>query len=426
MFGSFLGSLIGGMQAEYFGRKKSLIIGNFISFSGLLCVYFAKSIPLLFVGRFMAGYSSGSNMACIGPYTGELCQPGLRNVTGIFGSIFHSIGFASFYILGIYFHWRNIMLVILWWPLICNILIIFCPESPSWLMGKDRLEESKQCLIRLRGDNSIVQEEFGRISSNLEKQNQEHHQFQGKSGFLTIFGILKHSTFLRPFLLLSILMTVGLDFTGSQSMTYYLTQIFSNFGLPIRSDIAAAIVASYNVFLAFTLTVVASVVPRRRLYISGCIIAGLGCLMFGVLNYLETRNDSYAIVQQQFPFTKWLPLLPIFLISTGTGIFVPVTFTLVGELLPSSLRSLGSGILGAISYVSLFTAVKAPPYIQQKIGLDGLYWVFCGFNILLLFVVYFCLPETFGVKLEDIEDHYRNISKKRTNKIQDCVPNRRE
>jgi facilitated trehalose transporter len=370
----------------------------------------------------MAGYSTGSNSACIGPYTGEVCQPGLRKVTGIFGALLHSIGFASFYILGIYFNWRNIMLVILWWPILCIILIIFCPESPSWLMGKGRSEDSKNCLLRLRCDISIAQEEFERISCNLEKQKQEHYQFQGKSAFLAIFGIMKQSTFLRPFLLLSFLMTVGLDFTGSPSMTYYLTQIFSNFGLPISSDIAAAIVASYNVFLASFLTVVASVVPRRCLYITGCIISGLGCLLFGVFNYLETTNDSYVLFQQNFPITKWLPLLPIFLISTGTGIFIPVTFTLVGELLPSSLRSLGSGLLGAISYVSLFIAVKAPPFIQQIIGLDGLYWVFCGFNIILLFVVYFCLPETFGVTLEDIEDHYRTISKKRTNKIEDCAP----
>ena len=209
-------------------------------------------------------------------------------------------------------------------------------------------------------------------------------------------------------------------------MTYYLTQIFSNFGLPISSDVAAAIVASYNILLASFLTVVASVVPRRRLYISGCLISGLGCLLFGLFNYLEIKNDAYVLFQQKFPFTKWLPLLSIFLIITGTGTLIPVTFTLVGELLPSSVRSLGSGILGAISYVSLFIAVKAPPFIQQQIGLGGLYWIFCVFNFLLVFVVYFCLPETFGVTLEDIEDHYRSISQKKTRKIQDDVPNRKQ
>ena len=83
----------------------------------------------------------------------------------------------------------------------------------------------------------------------------------------------------------------------------------------------------------------------------------------------------------------------------------------MGELLPSNLRSFGSGILSAISYISLFTAVKAPPLVQQNIGIDGLYFIFCGCCILLFFVVYFCLPETFGVPLEEIEDHYRSFNK---------------
>ena len=107
------------------------------------------------------------------------------------------------------------------------------------------------------------------------------------------------------------------------------------------------------------------------------------------------------------------------LINTGSGLFTPVTFTLVGELLPSNLRSFGSGILGGISYISLFIAVKVPPSIQQTIGLDGLYWIFCAGNIVILVVVYFCLPETFGVPLEDIEDHYRSISRKKKRKSLD-------
>ena len=110
---------------------------------------------------------------------------------------------------------------------------------------------------------------------------------------------------------------------------------------------------------------------------------------------------------------KWTPFVPIFLINSGSGLLVPITFTLLGELLPSNLRSFGSGILGAISYISLFTAVKAPPLVQENIGIEGLYLIFFGFSLLLLVIVYFCLPETFGVTLEEIEDHYRSLGQKK-------------
>ena len=414
VIGAFVGSFIGGIQAEYFGRKKSLIIGNLLSFIGLMCIWWAKDLPLLFIGRFLAGFANGSNTCCIGPYTGEVCQPGLRKITGILGVLIHSIGYASFYILGIYFYWRNIILIFVWWPLICSILIVFCPESPSWLMGKDRFEESKKSLVRLRNDMDVVKRDLERISNNLEKQNLQHHaNFHEKSFFTAIFGILRQGTFLRPFLLLSLLMTVGLDFTGEPAMSYYLTQTLSKLKLPFTPEVAAAIVASNRVLLAGCVTILASIIPRRRLYITGCLCAGAGCLVFAMMNYLEKNSLYYNTLENEYPLMKWTPFVPIFLINSGSGLLVPITFTLLGELLPSNLRSFGSGILGAISYISLFTAVKAPPLVQENIGIEGLYFIFFGFSLLLLVIVYFCLPETFGVTLEEIEDHYRSLGKKK-------------
>ena len=394
-----------------------MIIGNLISFGGLLCIWWAKDLSLLFVGRFLAGYANGSNNCCIGPYTGEVCQPGLRKITGILGALFHSIGYASFYILGIYFHWRNIILIFVWWPLISSILIIFCPESPSWLIGKDRLEESKTSLARLRKDMHVVENDLERITSNLEKQKlQRQACFQDKSFCVAMLGILRQGTFLRPFLLLSILMTVGLDFTGDPAMSYYLTQTLSNLNLPITAESAAAIVASSKVVLSGCVTILAGIIPRRRLYISGCLISCTGCFVFAIVNTLESRTDYYTSYENEYPFIRWIPLLPIFLINIGSGLLVPITITLMGELLPSNLRSFGSGILGALSYISLFIAVKAPPFVQHVIGIDGLYFLFGGFCILLVFIVYFCLPETFGVTLEDIEDHYRSTGTRKRNR----------
>ena len=405
------------MQAEYFGRKKSLIIGNLISFCGLLCIWWARDLPLLFVGRFLAGYANGSNNCCIGPYTGEVCQPGLRKITGILGALFHSIGYASFYILGIYFHWRNIILIFVGWPLISSILIVFCPESPSWLIGKDKFEESKKSLVRLRKNIHVVENDLERISSNLEKQKlQRQACFHDKSFCVAMFGILRQGTFLRPFLLLAVLMTIGLDFTGDPAMSYYLTQTLSNLNLPITPESAAAIVASSRVVLAGCVTILAGIFPRRRLYIGGCLVSGIGCFVFAIVSYLESRTNYYATYENEHPFIRWIPLLPIFLINIGSGLMVPVTITLMGELLPSNLRSFGSGMLGALSYVSLFIAVKAPPFVQHVIGIDGLYFVFGGFCILVLVIVYFCLPETFGVTLEDIEDHYRSFAARRNSR----------
>ena len=417
VFGAFLGSLTGGVYTEYLGRKKSMVFGNVLAFCSLLCIWCAKDISLLFVGRFMVGFANGSLNTCIGPYVGELCQPGLRKVTSIFGYAFNSVGFAVFYILGIYFHWRKIIFVFLWWPLLCGILIIFCPESPPWLVSKGKLDESIRCLTRLRKDTLVVNEEYERIVTNAEKQAKQRNLLKEKSVCIARCSTVRQKTFLKPFSLLVVMMTIGLDFTGDPAISYYLVPVLSKLNIPISANITAAIVGSWKVFIAIVCTISASKIPRRRLYTTGCVVSGMGCFLFATINHLETRNNVYQQFEETYLFTKWLPIIPILLINTGAGIVVPVTVTLLGELLPSNVRSFGSGILIAISYISLFVAVKATPFIQQIIGLDGVYFIFFGCNIFVLVVVYINLPETFGLTLEDIEEHYRRLcSTKNTKK----------
>ena len=59
---------------------------------------------------------------------------------------------------------------------------------------------------------------------------------------------------------------------------------------------------------------------------------------------------------------SFLPLVFVVLMYTGFGLgYGPIVFILQGELLPSDLRSLGSGLLGVFDNISLFIAVKTVP-----------------------------------------------------------------
>ena len=78
-----------------------------------------------------------------------------------------------------------------------------------------------------------------------------------------------------------------------------------------------------------------------------------------------------------------------------------------GELLPSDMRSLGCGLLGALDNVSVFVAVKTVPALVSGLGIHGaflLYSCCCLANIVICF---FVMPETKGLTLEEIEDSYK-------------------
>ena len=98
----------------------------------------------------------------------------------------------------------------------------------------------------------------------------------------------------------------------------------------------------------------------------------------------------------------------IYFTGYSTG-WIAVCFMLLGELLPSNGRELGSFIAVQCSNISAIILVKTLPNLKSSLGIDGLFWLFSGASIFAMLFAYFCVPDTFGKTLEDIEDHYRRI-----------------
>ena len=73
--------------------------------------------------------------------------------------------------------WRYAILSLMFLPLMCFVLLLFCPESPSWLLSKGNEIEARKSLQKLRGANheKMIESELFRISSNLS--NRQGHIF---------------------------------------------------------------------------------------------------------------------------------------------------------------------------------------------------------------------------------------------------------
>ena len=80
---------------------------------------------------------------------------------------------------------------------------------------------------------------------------------------------------------------------------------------------------------------------------------------------------------------------------------------LLGELLPSDMRSLGCGLLGVLDNISLFISVKAVPSLVSSLGMHGAFALYSSFCLMNIIISFFVMPETKGLSLEDIEDSYK-------------------
>ena len=84
-----------------------------------------------------------------------------------------------------------------------------------------------------------------------------------------------------------------------------------------------------------------------------------------------------------------------------------VLFMLLGELLPSNLRGIGTGILLCLNNMSWFLLVFLFPNILTALSTGGTFFVMSSMAFFVVILTYFLVPETFGETLENIENHYR-------------------
>lgn len=74
MFGAF----VNGPVADRFSRRWSLLIANIVFLTGSIIQCSAQNVPMIFVGRFIAGISIGMLSMVVPLYLSELAPPNIR------------------------------------------------------------------------------------------------------------------------------------------------------------------------------------------------------------------------------------------------------------------------------------------------------------------------------------------------------------
>ena len=289
-----------------------------ITLVGLICIRLANSFPLLFVGRLLTGYSNGSNKTSILPYTSEVSQPQIRKFTGTLFSLFEQSGMAFIYMLGAVFDWRTAVLITTIWPCLTFILLIFCPQSPTWLMIKGRESDAHKSMKRLRGDKDIIRIELLRIRQNLDNQNGQHRNGDHNiSLYKRITSLLLRGTFLRPFLVIIVIYAIGLQWTGPPFLSFYLVYVIKQNNISLNPYWISAGLFCYRVCLCVMSSIVAPFMPRRRLFLCTSFILATGGLLIGIIAHIS-KLAWYIEIQDSYPILRWLPVLTIGVLYTGT------------------------------------------------------------------------------------------------------------
>ncbi|KAL1450015.1 hypothetical protein WDU94_002478 [Cyamophila willieti] len=146
-----LGALLAGHIQESMGRKHIML---YINIPFLICwflLYSAQHVYILYIASIVMGVSLGCCEAPVASYIGEISEPKLRGAISLLTGFASSVGALVIYVLYTYTSWRVTFLLSAIIPSISLSVIGFLPESPVYLVSKDRPEDARKSLRWLRG-----------------------------------------------------------------------------------------------------------------------------------------------------------------------------------------------------------------------------------------------------------------------------------
>lgn len=186
-----------GYMMNLCGRKWTMI-GTVIPFMvGWGLLIWAQNFTMLLVGRFFLGLAGGSFCVSAPQYSAEIAEDKIRGVIGTFFQLLIIAGILFVYIIGAIFsvYWVNVICSI--FPLIFGTFFFFMPESPVYLVSKNRFDDAAKAFKWLRGRSYDPQADIEQLKIELfGKKGEEKPSYKEvfsrrstKQSIIIIFGV---------------------------------------------------------------------------------------------------------------------------------------------------------------------------------------------------------------------------------------------
>ncbi len=260
--------------------------------------------------------------------------------------------------------------------LIFIFLLFFIPETPRFLMLKNRSEQALKVLKRTVGDEA--EGNLKEISSTLVE----------KSAPWLSYG--------AGVIIIGILLAAFQQLIGINVVLYYAPMIFQNTGTKLDISLLQTILIG-AVNLLFTVIAIFTVdkLGRKPLLITGGLIMGIAMAAIGFTFYEERMGIAALIF--------------ILLYIAGFAMrWGPVMWVLLSEIFPNSIRSAMSLAAATVWITDLLISWSFPvlndnAWLTMMFNHGFAYWLYALICIMAAIFVWKKVPETKRKTLEQIE-----------------------
>lgn len=401
LFGAAIGAVFGGRLSDYNGRRKNILYLAVLFFIATLGCTLAPNVTVMVIFRFLLGVAVGGASVTVPTYLAEMSpaesrgrmvtQNELMIVSGqLLAFIFNAILGNT---MGDNDHVWRYMLVIAALPAIFLFFgMIKMPESPRWLVSKNKNNDALRVLRQVREENR-AKSELTEIKSAFFEESEI------KKVTLKDMAV----PWVRRILFIGIGIAVVQQITGVNSIMYYGTEILKDAGFQTEAaligNIANGVISVLATFVGIWLL---GKVGRRPMLLTGLIGTTTALLLIGIFSL--TLEGSAAL-----PYI--VLALTVTFLAFQQGAISPVTWLMLSEIFPLRLRGLGMGITVFCLWMVNFFIGLLFPVLLDKVGLSTTFFIFVVLGLAAITFVKKFLPETRGLTLEQLELYFRNYKK---------------
>ncbi|MFV8370983.1 sugar porter family MFS transporter [Flavobacterium sp. LB2P6] len=385
LWGTVLGSLLGGIPCDKLGRKKTLFWIGILFLVSALGSAFAQDPYTFSFFRFIGGIGVGASSVAAPIYISEISTPQNRGKLGtlfqfniVFGIL---IAFFSNYLfegVGGENDWRWMIGIVALPAFIYSLIVLQIPDSPRWLILKKRDDAAGMKVLEMIYSKQEALENFHEIKKDLMETS------------------VKESIFSKKYklpIILAFLLAFFNQLSGINFILYYAPEILEMAGLGSKESLLNSILIGVtNLIFTIAGMRLIDVLGRKQLMIIGSLgyIISLGMVALAFYNNLGPILLMTSIM--------------LFIASHAIGQGA-VIWVFISEIFPNNVRANGQSFGTGIHWIFAALITLAGPVVIDlfKVNPWPIFAFFAFMMVLQLVFVLFMMPETKGLSLEELE-----------------------
>ncbi|EJD49814.1 hypothetical protein AURDEDRAFT_100786 [Auricularia subglabra TFB-10046 SS5] len=394
---AFIGCWLSDPLNRFFGRRGTIFFSAIFCFLPVIGSAFTQTWEQLFICRLLLGIGMGAKGSTVPIFAAENSPANIRGALVMswqmwtaFGILLGTASNLVVWNLG-NIAWR-LQLGSAFIPAVPLLFgIYFCPESPRWLIKKQRYREAWTSLLRLRHTQLQAARDLYYIHAQLEVERQYLRESTYIKRFIELFTIPR----IRRATLASTVVMLAQQMCGINIIAFYSSTIFEEAG----ASKFTALVASFgfglvNFTFAWPAFFTIDSFGRRTLLLFTFPNMAWTLLAAAFCFYIPEDSKAHLGMIAFFIFVFCA------FYSPGEG---PVPFTYSAEVFPLSHREVGMSY--AVATCLFWAAILSItfPFMLATMTTVGAFGFYAGLNVVALVLIFFFVPETKQRTLEELD-----------------------